>query len=123
MDSHVELRMTTHQQSTNPPLGIGLASVILGSVGGLLFFLPVLGIPLGMVGLALGLVGLLLAILGRASSLRWSVAGVLVSGMALGTGVLIGMAPAGYLQNPSPPAIWQNVADHPYVPPPARPGI
>ena len=73
--------------SRHPPirlLGMGLTSVILGSVGALLFFLPVLGIPLGAVGLVFGIVGLLLAILGGWTSLRWSVAGIVVSGRGAG---------------------------------------
>ena len=78
---------------SGPPVGVGLASVILGSVGGLLFFLPILSIPLGAVGLAFGIVGLVMAIFGRWTSLRWSVVGILVSGLALGIGVAIALAP------------------------------
>ncbi|MGO8749296.1 MAG: hypothetical protein ACLQNE_25325 [Thermoguttaceae bacterium] len=96
--------------------------MILGSVGALLFFLPILSIPLGAVGLAFGILGFLMAILGRWTSLRWSVVGIVVSGLALGIGVAIALAPYGYLQNPPPPPVWHNVPDRPYVPPPARPG-
>ncbi len=114
--------MATISQSSDPPVGMGLTSVILGSVGVLLFFLPVLGIPLGAVGLAFGIVGLLLAIFGRWTSLRWSVAGIVVSGLALGIGVAIALAPAGFLPNPKGPPAEQSLPDRPYVPPPARPG-
>ena len=107
--------------SSGPPVGMGLTSVILGSVGALLFFLPILSIPLGAVGLAFGILGFLMAILGRWTSLRWSVVGIVVSGLALGIGVAIALAPYGYLQNPPPPPVWHNVPDRPYVPPPARP--
>jgi hypothetical protein len=114
--------MSTFSQPSHPPAGIGLTSVILGSVGGLLFFLPILGIPLGALGLAFGVAGLLAALLGRWTSLRWSVVGIVVSGLALGIGVAIAVAPAGYLRVPAAPAAGQNVLDRPYVPPPARPG-
>ena len=114
--------MGTISASSEPPLGMGLASVILGSVGALLFFLPVLGIPLGAVGLVFGIVGLLMAILGGWTSLRWSVAGIVVSGLALGTGIAISLAPTGILPNPKGPPAEQSTADRPYVPPPARPG-
>ena len=114
--------MGTISPSSDPPLGIGLASVILGSVGTLLFFLPVLGIPLGAAGLAFGIAGLLLAMLGGWTSLRWSVAGMVVSGLALGIGIAIALAPAGVLPNPKGPPVEQSTPDQPYVPPPARPG-
>ena len=57
----------------NPPLGLGLTSVVLGAVGLLLFLLPVLGIPFGTAGLAFGLVGFVVAVVGgpSASAGRW----------------------------------------------------
>ena len=115
--------MDTILPSSEPPAGLGLTSVILGSVGILLFFLPVLGIPLGALGLAFGLIGLLAAIFGGWTSLRWSVVGVVVSGLALGIGVAIALPPAGVLPSPKGAPVWQSVPDQPYVPPPARAGI
>jgi hypothetical protein len=94
--------------------------VILGAVGILLFFLPVLSIPVGAVGLAIGILGLLLGLLGNRTSLRWSVVGIVVSGLALGLAVLIALAPSGYLPSPKASPGWQGVPDWPYVPPPAR---
>ena len=95
--------MTTHSSSSNPPPGLGLSSVILGAVGILLFFLPVLSIPVGAVGLAFGIFGFLLGILGNWTSLRWSLVGIVVSGLAVGLGVLIALAPSGYLPSPKRP--------------------
>jgi hypothetical protein len=74
---------------------MGLTAAILGSVEVLLFFLPILGIPLGAVGLAFGIIGFLIGIFGRWTSLRWSDVGIVVSGLALGIGIAIALAPAG----------------------------
>ncbi|MGA2257841.1 MAG: hypothetical protein ABSG53_24525 [Thermoguttaceae bacterium] len=114
--------MGTISPSSDPPVGMGLTSVILGSMAALLFFLPVLGIPLGAMGLVFGIVGLLLALLGGWTSLRWSVVGILVSGLTLGIGIAIALAPAGLLPNPKGPSVRENAPAQPYVPPPARPG-
>ena len=84
--------MAASSPSSDPPVGLGLSSVILGAVGGLLFFLPVLSIPLGVVGLALGAIGFLAAIFCGCTSLRWSVVGIVVSGLALGIAVVIALA-------------------------------
>jgi hypothetical protein len=115
--------MSTLSPLSDPPVGTGLTSVLLGSVGVLLFFMPVLGIPLGAVGLAFGILGLLMAVCGGWTSLRWSVVGIVVSGLALGIGIAIALAPAGVLPNPKGPPVRQSMPDQPYVPPPARPGI
>ena len=105
----------------SPPLALGATSVILGSVGLLLFFLPILGIPLGGVGLLLGLAGVLLAIVGGPSSLRWSAAGTAVSALALGLDWAIALAPLGYLSNETvPPNTTPPAPNRPYVSPPAR---
>ena len=105
----------------DPPLGAGLASVVLGAVGTLLFFLPILSIPLGAVGLVFGLAGLVLAVRGGWAGLRWSIAGLVVSGAALAVGISIAEAPAGYLRSRTIPLNTQPVSVQPYVPPPARP--
>ena len=105
----------------NPPLGLGLTSVVLGAVGLLLFLLPVLGIPIGAAGLAFGLVGLVVALFGGPSSLRWSVVGIAVCVVALAADVSIAIAPQGFLPDPKP-RVTQPAVDRPYVPPPARPG-
>jgi hypothetical protein len=114
--------MTKCPNIHDPPLGLGLTSVVLGVVGLLLFFLPILSIPLGGVGLVFGVAGLVLALMGGWSSLRWSVAGIALSGLALAVSLAIAQAPAGYLPSRAIPLDTQPVPDRPYVPPPARPG-
>ena len=88
----------------------------------LLFFLPVLSIPLGGIGVIFALVAIVLALRGSWTSLRWALAGLVVSGTALTVGVAIAEAPAGYLRSQAIPLNSQPVPERPYVPPPARPG-
>jgi hypothetical protein len=114
--------MTTSPATQDPPLGIGLTSVVLGSVGLALFFLPVLGIPLGGLGLAFGTLGLATAFWCGWASLRWSIAGIAISALALAIGIAIADAPAGYLPTRSVPLDTQPVPSRPYVPPPEKPG-
>ena len=53
-----------------PPVGLGLASVILGAIGTLFFIVPVIGIPINVAGLLAGMVGIIVALLGGTASLR-----------------------------------------------------
>jgi hypothetical protein len=114
--------VTTSPNIHDPPLGLGLTSVVLGVVGLILFFLPILSIPLGGVGLVFGVAGFVLALMGGWSSLRWSVTGIVLSGLALAISLAIAQAPAGYLPSRAIPLDTQPVPDRPYVSPPARPG-
>jgi hypothetical protein len=114
--------MSKSLQTGDAPVGLGLTAVVLGAVGGLLFFLPVLSIPLGGAGLVFGLSGLVLAVRGGWVSVCWSVVGLAVSGLALAVGLAIAQAPAGYLPVRRVPLDTQPVPSRPYVPPPARPG-
>jgi hypothetical protein len=106
-----------------PPVGLGLISLVLGTIGLLLFFLPILGVPIGGAGLIVGLVGLLGTVFGLGrGSLRWAVAGVAVCMLAVVTNLAIAFAPAGYSGRRTPPELWRPISDVPYVPPPAPPG-
>jgi hypothetical protein len=118
---NLEPAMTKSVQTDDPPLGLGLTALILGAVGLILSFLPILSIPLDVAGLIFGLTSLLLALLGGWTSLRWSIVGVAVAGLALAVGIAIARAPAGYMPNRAVPLDTQPVPDRPYVPPPARP--
>ena len=80
--------MTKPFPTQDPPLGLGLARIF-GAVSLLLFFLPVLSIPLGGAGLVFGFGGLALALFGGRASLRWSVVGIAVSVLALSVAVAI----------------------------------
>lgn len=103
-----------------PPVGLGLASAVLGGIGLLLFILPVLGIPISMLGLLLGLGGCAAGLFSRRVSLRLSIAGVILSGLALIADTAITWAPAGYLPNSHVQQAIEPVPGRPYVSPPAN---
>ncbi|MCC6417866.1 MAG: hypothetical protein IT429_06405 [Gemmataceae bacterium] len=111
------LRHLAHVDS--PLLGLGMTSLVLGIIGMLLFFLPVLGIPLSACGLAFGVIGFGMALFTGGPALRWSLSGVAASALALGVNVVLNAAPEGYLPQPSVPPPWQLPSDRPFVAPPA----
>lgn len=113
--------MNPYVHRSDPPLGIGLAAVIFGALGLFMFFLPILSIPLGVAGLMCGLCSVVPAWLRGWVTLRWSVAGLVLSGLAVAVGVAIARAPAGYLPVRTVPLDQRAVPERPFVSPPARP--
>ena len=113
--------MTKPFPTQDPPLALGLAAAIFGAVSLLLFFLPVLSVPLGGAGLVFGLGSLALALFGGRASLRWSVVGVVISTLALGVAVAIAQAPTDYLPVHPLPLDTNSVPEPHYIPPPAPP--
>lgn len=111
--------MANPPQMQSPPWAFGVASFVLAMIGFMLFFLPILGAPISVIGLAAGIAGCLVAGATTRGSLRWSVAGVVLSCLALAFNVAIAYAPRGYPQAPTGPAN-RSVPDRPYVPPPAE---
>lgn len=101
--------------------GLGMISLALGSVGMLLFFLPILGMPLSLFGLLFGIAGVIMAAVGGRSSLRWSILGIALCLLAGVMNVAIAYAPAGYAPQRTVPRLWLTPPDRPYVPPPAPP--
>jgi hypothetical protein len=98
-----------------------MLALVLGTVALLLFFLPILGIPISACGLFFGLAGIVVALFGTAGSLRWALAGSAVCFLALAINLAIVYAPGGYLPPRKVPPPWQPIPDRPYVPPPAHP--
>jgi len=107
-----------NSQEIEPPrLAFGVASFVLGMIGFMLFLLPILGAPISVVGLASGIAGCLVAGATARGSLRWSVAGVVLSCLALGINVAVAYAPRYATTPTGPPS--ESVPDTPYVAPPS----
>jgi hypothetical protein len=104
-----------------PLLGFGMTSVVLGTIGMFLFFLPILGMPLSVLGLLFGIAGFFVALPQWGVSMRWSLGGVAMSALALAINVVIAMAPEGYLPAHKSGELWRQDYDSPYVAPPAPP--
>jgi hypothetical protein len=77
--------------------GLGMTSTVLGTIGLMFFFLPILGMPISICGVAAGILGSITALLFR-GRLRWSVAGMAISLTALAINIAISYAPR-YLGN------------------------
>ena len=103
-----------------PPLGLGLASVVLGAISLMLFVLPILAIPVSACGLVAGVVGI--ALIGFVKSVdgRLALAGVAVCALAMGVELAIAYAPSGDWGQPADPSTASPALPRPYVPPPAR---
>lgn len=103
-----------------PTCGLGLASVILGAIGLLLFIFPVLSLPISGAGAVVGLAGIVAAMAGGRPSLRLSVAGVLLSIFGLCLVTAIATAPTGYFR---PGTVTSSIlpltGERTFVPPPA----
>ena len=105
--------------TSGPLVGLGMASLVLGTVGLLLALLPVLGVPISAFGLALGLASLLVAWRKGGIRLRWTLAGIAVSALALGANVAIGYADRGFLPTWDLPGLWRQPPGPPTAPPPS----
>jgi hypothetical protein len=111
--------MSTLPRTQFSPVEPGMLSLVLGTVALLLFFLPILGIPISAIGLLFGIVGIIVGILTVNGSLRWSLMGSAASLLALAINLAIAYAPAGHSPSPGIVPSWQPVPDRPYVAPPA----
>jgi hypothetical protein len=100
----------------------GMISLVFGHIALLLFFMPVLGLPLGVCGLVSGFVGLFVAMTYRGVNWRWSVAGLAVCFVAITVNVAVSQAPEEILPRRRVPPQRQPVPERPAPPPPARPG-
>ena len=109
-----------HSQTHFSLPALGMASLVLGVIALLLGFLPVLGIPLSACGIVLGAVGFVAALFVGGSNLRWGLAGLTVSCLALTVNLALAYAPGGYLPDQNVPKPWEAVPDRPYVPPPSH---
>jgi hypothetical protein len=99
------------------PVGLGMTAVVLGVIGFIFVWFPVLGVPVSALGLIFGVIGLLVPRFRFGVTLRWTLLGVAVCAAALGAGVAINWARLGYLHDPNPPRLWQQPPDRPDTPP------
>ena len=103
--------------ASNVAPAVGLTSFVLGMIGMILFFLPILGAPISGIGAITGAVGCYVAGGTNRAHLRWAVAGVVLSCLALSVNLALASSPAGYQSSPTGPPD-EPVPDTPYVPPP-----
>ncbi len=111
--------MERPNQFLTPPLAFHVASVVLGAIGLIPFFLPILGAPISALGAIAGIVAGGLACCGRIGSLRWALVVVAVSTLAFAMNIGIAFAPRGFESAPTGPQTV-SVPDVPYVAPPSR---
>ena len=79
----------------NSGSGFGISSMVLGILGLLICWVPllnILGMPLTVLGLILGLIGLLRAASKKSSGLGFSLAGIFISGFALFISLVVNSA-------------------------------
>ena len=111
--------MDLPSQPRAPMLSFSMTSLVLGFLSTLVFFMPVLGIPIALSGVVCGVVGICFAWRSREYSMRWGLGGLGLSLLALGMLLALYYAPEGYLMRVRMPHRWQPPADRPYVAPPA----
>jgi hypothetical protein len=114
-----EFLMLHLPEPLSPLVGMGMTSMVLGVIALLLFFMPILGIPISVIGLVFGLIGLIVFFTGGGPSVRWSLGGIFLCGLALLVNFALNYAPPGYVPGRETLPPWQPVYDRPYVPPPA----
>jgi hypothetical protein len=112
--------MTALLDPESPLVGLGMTSLVLAFIALLVFFMPILGIPISLCALCFGVVGFIVALFAPRASLRWSLGGIAASCLALGVNLAIAYAPSSYLPDRKVPTPWQAVPDRPYVPPRRR---
>jgi hypothetical protein len=98
-----------------------MLSLVLATVALVLFFLPVLGIPLAICALCVGVFGTVLGCFGIGGRLRWALLGLILSVLALGANLAVDNAPGGSVPSLRPPPSWRPAPDRPSIPPPAPP--
>jgi hypothetical protein len=111
------MRHPLHPHS--PLVGLGMSSLVLGVIALVLFFLPILGIPISVCGLLLGLAGFVGGLFVGGGSLRWSLGGLFFSGLALVINLALAYAPESYFADRPARELWRPPPDRPYVSPPA----
>jgi len=104
-----------------PPVALGMASTVLGTIGLALSILPILGISVAFWGLVVGAVGMLRAAFFQPQELRWALVGCVVSAWAVAIGLTLAFTPISSSHiNVHEPAASVPVG-RPFTAPPATP--
>jgi len=103
-----------------PPLGLGLAAVVLGAVGLMLFILPIVAIPISASGLVVGAVGVVGSLFSKSIDGRLAIVGTVVCALAVSVELAIAYAPSGNWGQPRDPATGAPGLPKRYIAPPAR---
>jgi hypothetical protein len=98
-----------------------MLSFVLGTIGGFLVIMPILGLPLSALGVLMGLVGILVALVGGRSRLRSSVLGTSLCILSLSVNLAVWYAPEPYVPNRK--ELWGEAPGRPWAPPPASPAF
>jgi len=114
-----EAIVNPNTEQTDRELPLGLASLILAMIGLVLFFLPILGIPISAIALIAGGAGWMVSMIWKIGSLRWAVGGMALSALALSLNLAIAYAPATDIPSRGFVPVLA-VPDRPYIPPPSR---
>ncbi|HWA98640.1 MAG TPA: hypothetical protein VG713_09115 [Pirellulales bacterium] len=101
-------------------LAIGLVPTVLASIGCVLFFLPILAIPISAIALVAAVAGIALLARRRDFALRWALLGLALSLGALSAALALNLDAHGLEPGRQVPPPWQAVPGRPTVPPPAR---
>ncbi|HEX3997857.1 MAG TPA: hypothetical protein VHX65_04845 [Pirellulales bacterium] len=105
-----------------PSIEFGVCSACLGSIALMLFFLPILSIPISSCGLVAGLAGIIRGLYSGKIGMRWSMIGSALSAGVLLLGIILVNAPVGETPSRAVPRHDWSTPDHPFVSPPAMPG-
>jgi hypothetical protein len=100
----------------SPLRGLGVTSLVLGIISLLLFFFPILGIPISAIGLALGIVGILVPQSRRGRDLHLCLYGILMCLASLGLDIAIAAGPSGLaprMERPRPGPLGTPDAEEP----------
>lgn len=103
------------------PIACGTASVVLGAIATMLFWLPILGISIAVCGLLAGIWG----IIGNGSKasidFRWAIVGCAISMVAIWIGGIIAYTPIVLQPIRAAEAPASMISQPAFIPPPARP--
>ncbi len=112
--------MSANSSHRENRLALGLVSPVIGAIGLVLFFLPILSIPLSAIALLLSVLAIVVLIRKADIALRWAFIGLVVSSTSLMVGVAMYYDAIGEVPSRQIIPLWQPVPYRPTVSPPSR---